>query len=332
MDWNLLQGHQRQRIWFEHALRQNRLGSTFLFVGPGGIGKRTFALLLAKTLFCQRVPPEQFAPCGVCTGCVQVEARTHPDLLQVFKPADKSGLSIEQIAGERDSRMQVGLCHDIHMSPQEAGRRIAIIDDADTLTIEAANAMLKTLEEPPRGAILILIGTSPQRQLPTIRSRCQIVRFDPPNMEEAMALLTARGYVADSEHLQKALELSGGDLLEAQRMLEPEAAEYREQIAASVSVAIPEAMRLTKLVTTYVEAGNSEAPVKRDRIRETMLVAIAEYRRQIRQRIAAAEAIDQPLNRMERCLQTLQQVDRNANTTTLIECWASDLQRARLFV
>jgi DNA polymerase III subunit delta' len=331
MDWQHLIGHERQRQWFAHALEQGRLGSTFLFVGPAGIGKRTFALLLTKTLFCQKVAPQEFAPCGQCSGCVQVEAQTHPDLLQVRKPPDKSGLSIELVAGERESRMQEGLCHDIHMSPQDASRRIAIIDDADYLTVEAANAMLKTLEEPPPTAMIMLIGTSPQRQLPTIRSRCQIVRFDPPSPEQAIALLAARGYTANADQLRLALELAGGDLLEAQRMLDPDACAYREQLTAALATEVPEAISLTRSVIAYVDAAGSEASAKRDRARETILVSIAEYRRQLRQRIAAHDSVDEPLTRLERCMQALTQLDRNANTTTLIESWATDLQRAVLF-
>ncbi len=326
MDWNQLRGHAGPKAWFAAAIRQKRIGSGFLFVGPTGVGKHTFALLLAKTLFCERSPAEAMAPCGVCQSCIQVEALTHPDLILVQKPADRSMFPIELIAGDRESRMQTGLCHDLHMSPQQAKRRIAILSDADLLTVEAANAMLKTLEEPPPGAILILIGTSPQKQLPTIRSRCQVVRFDPPPIEDAIALLEARGLQADHETLRTALELAGGDLVEASRMLDPEVCEFRNQLKELLAQEPPEATAMARLVTGYVGVAGEDALGKRERFRDAALAAIAEFRRQIRYRVDQGHDVSSAMARLERTLMALQHVDRSANSATLIESWAIDLQ------
>jgi DNA polymerase-3 subunit delta' len=331
MDWGRFVGHDRQRKWFRHAIASHRLGSGMLFVGPAGIGKRTFAILLAKTLFCERVPADEFAPCGVCPSCLQVDGRTHPDLLLIAKQKDRNAILIEQIVGDRDHRGQEGLCHDLHLTPQQANRRIAIIDDADFLNPEAANAMLKTLEEPPKGAILILVGTSPQRQLPTIRSRCQVVRFDSPSIEESLAILTQQGHATEPSQLRSALELSGGDLEDARRMLDPDACEFRERLSQALAEVPPQAIPLARALIQYVDGAGTEAAAKRDRIREAMLVAIAAFRKQIRDVSVTPQRLTPLISRLERTLQGLQQVDRNANPTTLLECWAIDLQQASVW-
>ena len=96
MDWQYFLGHHLQREWFKNAITHDRLASTFLLVGPESIGKRTFARIIAKTLLCTSVSPTDFAPCGTCETCVQIEAGTHPDLIQIAKESDKTALSIDQ--------------------------------------------------------------------------------------------------------------------------------------------------------------------------------------------------------------------------------------------
>ena len=112
-------------------------------------------------------------------------AGTHPDLLRVARPEDKHELPIRVI---RD------LCIDLGLKPMSGRRKLAIIDDADDLNDEAANAFLKTLEEPPEGSVLILIATSAEGQLDTILSRCRVVRFDPLPESELAAVLVEQGW------------------------------------------------------------------------------------------------------------------------------------------
>jgi DNA polymerase-3 subunit delta' len=131
-----------------------------VFVGPDGVGKRLVAKGIAQCLFCQRVSDEQLDACGACAACRQVLADTHPDLLTVGCPEGKRELPIALIAGEGERRGREGLLHDLSLRPMSATRRIAIIDDADTMNEESANALLKTLEEPPPGSLLFLISPS----------------------------------------------------------------------------------------------------------------------------------------------------------------------------
>ncbi|MEZ6086685.1 MAG: AAA family ATPase [Pirellulaceae bacterium] len=336
MQWNDFIGHERQRQWFAVALANGRLGSTFLFVGPASIGKQTFATLLAKTLLCPESSAERMQPCGRCESCIQVDAGTHPDLLRVEKPSDKSFIPVELLVGPRDARMQEGLCHDIRLRSYYGRRKIAIIDDADYLNQEGANSLLKTLEEPPVGSILILIGTSLQRQLPTIRSRCQVIRFGELQPAQAKTLLQRSEIEADESSIEQALQLSGGDLSQAAELLTSESQEFHESLNAILSRNPLNAIKLATAVTEHVNAAGTDASDRRSRLRQVLRMVIEFYRHQMQAvcRLDRFSEDDFPpiLYRIDRCVEAINQVDRNANQQSLIEAWAWDLQRGCILV
>src|ERR1700722_353926 len=221
MAWQGIEGHDAIVTRFRRALGRGRLASTFLFVGPSGIGKRAFAHKLAQSLFCQATPSEQLAPCGTCDSCVQTLAGTHPDLHVVAKPTDRAAIPVSAFIGDDQHRMREGLCHQIALKPFMGGRRVAIIEDADYLNEEGANALLKTLEEPPPRSVLILIATNVERQLPTIRSRAQIVRFAPLD-DEVVARLLTRNSNATSDEAARLASFAEGSIERAQEMADPE--------------------------------------------------------------------------------------------------------------
>lgn len=179
-------GHERPIAFLKTVLRNGQLGHAYLFHGADGIGKRQVAIRLAQTILCeQNVDEAQTDSCGVCRGCLQVEARTHPDFLLIEPDPEQTTpqIKIEQI---RELESQVVY------RPLIAARKVFIVDEADRLTIGAANALLKTLEEPPTHALFLLVTSRIDALPATIRSRCQRLRFAAPSQEQVQHTLTAR--------------------------------------------------------------------------------------------------------------------------------------------
>ena len=218
MSWHSIRGHDRVVAELRRSLQQGRFPHALLFVGPEGIGKRTFAKKLAKSLLCEAQPAADLDPCEACPGCLQVEAGTHPDFIEVARPEDKHELPIRVI---RD------LCNQFGLKPARGTHKVAILDDADDLNDEAANAFLKTLEEPPPGAVLILIGTSAEVQLQTIVSRCQVVRFDPLSQADIAELLLEQGVAEDAGAAAKLAALGDGSIRRAIGLADAELERFR---------------------------------------------------------------------------------------------------------
>ena len=195
MSWQGVHGQDDVVEQFRRSLVARAAGLHVPVPRAAGSGQADVRAEAAQTLLCSESPAERMQPCGRCPSCVQVQAGTHPDLFQIGKPKDKAEIPIALLIGEDDKRMKEGLCHDISLKPFMGGRRIAIIDDADHLNNAGANCLLKTLEEPPPQSVLILIGTKAERQLPTIRSRSQIVRFAPLTPDVLADLMLEQGIV-----------------------------------------------------------------------------------------------------------------------------------------
>ncbi len=346
MAWRGIEGHDAVVERFRRSLRRGRLGSTFLFVGPPGIGKRLFAEKLAQTLLCANVPAEEMAPCGRCDSCLQVAAHAHPDLYYVEKPPDKSFIPLEKFIGDDAHRMREGLCHDISLKPFMGGRKVAIIDDADHLNEESANCLLKTLEEPPPRSVLILIGSSADKQLPTIRSRCQTVRFSPLVAETVADVLLERGLVADVAQARRLAEHAGGSVERAAELADEGLWTFRRQLLGELAAGQLASVALAQALCPFVEAAGKEAPPRRARARQIVAFAIDFYRQLLRDRsglspLGDAEligAVEQARAAwpgdaltaaacIDRSLATLSHIDRNAHQTTLLECWLDDLGR-----
>ena len=343
MPWHGIEGHDSIVARFREALARGRLASTFLFVGPAGIGKRTFALKLAQALLCQDRPASSLDPCERCPACVQVAALTHPDLEIVGKPRDKSAIPVETFIGDREHRMQEGLCHRIGLKPFMGGRKVAIIDDADYLNQEGANALLKTLEEPPPQSVLILIGTSADKQLPTIRSRAQIIRFQPLAEEIVARLLVDRGIVSEAAEARRLASYSGGSLERATELSDPELWTFRGELLGALACWPVEGFRTAQTVSNFIDDAGKDAPPRRARSRLLIGFAIDFYRALVRrlhgdaavEHAELASLVEQAIRNgwtpsaamaaLERSLEALTHVDRNANQATMVESWFDDL-------
>lgn len=344
MSWQGILGHDSVQQKFQMAAARGRLSGTFLFVGPAGIGKRTFALKLAQALLCERNPESELNPCGSCSACVQVTARTHPDVELVGRPEDKSFIPLELLIGDDEHRLRSGLCYNLSAKPFSGRRKIAIIDDADYLNKEGANCLLKTLEEPPPKALLILIGTSEQRQLPTIRSRCRIIRFQPLSDADLAAVLREHRLVEQPQAIESAILLGPGSVTACLRWLDEDLAAFRTTLQNHLAKGEFDQLELGKLVLEFVDAAGKEAPAKRRRLHEVLEVAEEFYRGLIRI-LAGATASEEPqlaaalataarrfpddLEALTLCLErtlTAQgQIDANASPTNIVEAWLDDL-------
>ncbi len=192
-------------------------------------------------------------PCGRCESCRLFAAGSHPDLDVVGLPKDKSTLPLELFIGDKEHRNQDGLCHRIAFRPFFGGRKVAIIDDADRFSQESANCLLKTLEEPPPRSLMILIGTSPSKQLPTIRSRSQVVRFQPLERRDSRRDPAPTG-VADRHRTVCPL----GSLWRGERRASP-----RDQRSGPLAISSPTAARSVVCGTQSRAPGQSDSDVRR---------------------------------------------------------------------
>jgi len=339
--WQGIYGHDRVVEQFRRSLAANRLAASYLFLGPAGVGKRLFAVKLAQALLCQRSPTQQLEPCGQCESCLLLEAGNHPDLDIVGLPVGKRRLPVDLFLGDRDHRNQEGLCHSISLRPQMGKRRVAIIDDADHLTTESANCLLKTLEEPPPGAVLILLGTSRGRQLPTILSRTQTVRFSPLSDETMSQLLVEQQIVADAAQADRLALASEGSFSKAAQLVDPELLDIKQQLLPQLTPRRLESARLATELMAFVNQAGKEADLRRERLRSVFQMVAEHFRQLLRNSCQpptnaptmetstmgefGPATEDCYLDVLDRCLEAELQLDRNANQATLLECWLDDL-------
>ena len=345
MGWNDLLGHVEIVDQFRRCVQRGRLASSFLFVGPSGVGKCTFARNLAQVLLCEHGSSEGFDACGACPACVQVDAGTHPDFMVLTKPADKNFLPLELFIGDKEHRMREGLCYQIGLKPYHGGRKIAIIDDADYLNAESANCLLKTLEEPPPRSVLILIGTTEHKQLPTIRSRCQIIRFRPLDATAVARLLVDKGMVTDKGQAQKIARLAAGSLERALHFGDPELMGFRQQLYAYLAQPNVDSVQFSKALVAFVDEAGKDAPPRRHRMRQIIGFATDFYAELLRclaqlppnnsdtvlqDAVTSAKSgwrgdMNMAAMRLQRCLAAMDHVASNANQATLLECWLDEM-------
>ena len=345
MPWTDILNHDAPLERLHRTIQSNRLASTYLFVGPDGIGKRTFALMLAQALLCENVSTP-LTPCETCSACQQVIAKTHPDLILISKPADKAFIPLDAFIGDAEHRRQRGLCHDIGLKPYRGGRKIAIIDDADFLNIEGANSLLKTLEEPPPKSLLILLGSSEQKQLSTIVSRSQIVRFEPLTQEHVATVLHRLG-LETATPIEELAAASSGSVARAIELSDEEVYQFRSTLRTALASLDPGRDNFGKDVLGFVESVGKDTSMRRARMRMVGDFAIHFFEAVMHTAISDALAtqptdtdVENALNRLrkdpqsnaqavavaiERTVLMQDQVGYNASPINIILPWLKDL-------
>jgi len=255
MPFHTIIGHRSTIASLQTAAARERLAHAYLFHGEDAIGKRTTAVSFAQALLCERRSSESdLDSCGVCRSCHHIDARTHPDYF--FIEPDRE-LATPQIKIEQIRELEQQMIY----RPLVGDRKICMIDDADRMTIGAANALLKTLEEPPDHSLFLLITSRPASLPATIRSRCQGLRFATPARTDVEAALILKREMCPADARFLAM-LSEGRLGEALSM---DLKAVRAQQQELLELVSPNSLRS---VTNVLTAAESLA--KADRAPETL--------------------------------------------------------------
>jgi DNA polymerase-3 subunit delta' len=332
VSWQRVRGHEALVRAFDQARRKGRLAHAYLFTGPPGIGKHLFAAELARALLCENPPGDRLEACDRCPGCFQVAAGTHPDLFTVSRPEETLTIPID---------MMRELGRSLALKPARGRAKVAIVDDADSLNDPisgnaSANCFLKTLEEPPPGSIILMIGTNPDLQLPTIRSRCQVVRFASLQPAVVAELLKSQG-VDDPVLVERLARLSGGSLGQALALADPALWEFRRRLLQGLAQPQPDSVALARQWMQFIEEAGKEAAVHRRRASLVLRLLIGFLQDVLRLRVGGTPFLAEPedlgllrdlanradpeklLELIERCLEGDAHIDRRVQLVLVLE-------------
>jgi DNA polymerase-3 subunit delta' len=331
-NWNMLGHEWAVDMLHQHAARGD-VRHAYLFCGPPGLGRRTLALRLAQALNCTK-PIAAGIPCGTCRDCKQIEAMQHPDM-NIIQALDGDGLPKDGGTLKVDQVREVQ--HAMSLKPYQSKYRVALFLRFQEANDNAANALLKTLEEAPAHAILLLTADTPEQLLPTIVSRCEILRLRPLPIGAIEADLIERG--VDEERARLLAHISGGRPGYARRLVDDASVlEKREERLNDLQTLLP-APRVEKF--SYAE----KLAKDKDAMRQVILVWLS-YWRDVMLRVAQAET---PLVNIDRNMEieflagrlnlstarrvvndlesALEKMDKNVNSRLLAEVLLLDLPK-----
>jgi DNA polymerase-3 subunit delta' len=331
-NWNIL-GHEWAVDMLRRHVARGETRHAYLFAGAPGLGRRTLALRLAQALNCEK-PVAPGEPCFVCRTCKQIEAMQHPDLA-VIQAMDEDGASKEGGTLRVDQIREVQ--RTLNLKPYQSPFRVALFLRFQEANDNAANALLKTLEEAPAHAILLLTADNPEQLLPTINSRCEILRLRSLPLETIVADLLDHG--VDEDRARLLAHISGGRPGFARKLIEDVTVlEKREERLNDLQTILP-ASRVDKF--SYAE----KLAKDKDVMRQTILVWLS-YWRDVLLRVAGAET---PLINVDRNMEieflagrlnlsaarkvvsahesALEKMERNVNSRLLAEVLLMDLPK-----
>jgi DNA polymerase-3 subunit delta' len=254
MSFGEIHGHRHLVELLTRSIRQDSLPPSLIFAGPAGVGKRLTATALAQALNC--LTPIDGDACGTCAACTRIARGVHPDVM-IVEPGDTGSIKVEQVRDIVDRAAY---------RPFEGKRRAVIVDDADQMVTAAQNALLKTLEEPPAASVFLLVTSRPDMLLPTVRSRCPMLRFGPLSEADVAAALQARGQkpseavaaaAASEGSLGRALAIDAEERLVAR--------EAAERVLA-VAAAVPEPGRRIDVAKELLVKARGEGGTEREQL------------------------------------------------------------------
>ena len=331
-NWNLL-GHEWAVDMLRRHVARGEMRHAYLFAGAPGLGRRTLALRLAQALNCEK-PIAPGEPCFVCRTCKQIDAMQHPDLA-IIQAVDEDGVGKDGGTLRVDQIREVQ--RTLNLKPFQSPYRVAMFLRFQEANDNAANALLKTLEEAPAHAILLLTADNPEQLLPTINSRCEILRLRPLPLETIVADMLDHG--VDEDRARLLAHISGGRPGFARKLLEDATVlEKREERLNDLQTILP-ASRVEKF--SYAE----KLAKDKDAMRQTILVWLS-YWRDVLLRVAGAET---PLINVDRNMEieflagrlnlstarkvvsdhesVLEKMERNVNSRLLAEVLLMDLPK-----
>lgn len=318
MAWESIHGQGEALSRIRAAHHAGKLAHAYLFLGPDGVGKRKFAIELAQSLLCQR-PTGTLAACGQCPSCLQVLAGTHPDCFTVKREAEANELSVGVIKE---------FC--ARLSLKARGQwKVGIVEEADDFNVNAANAFLKPLEEPPPGSLLILLATSMERQLPTILSRCQVIPFRPLNRDDLRTLLTEWG-IAEPAEQDRLIRLAGGSPGRALALNDPSLWQFREQLIKELESARPDGDRLCTAWRKFAEEAGKVSAQQRERVMLSLQLLLEHYREKLREVAEDEYQTDAVCEAVEACLEAEVQLKRYLQIALILESLCDKLTKQRL--
>jgi DNA polymerase-3 subunit delta' len=336
VSWQHIEGHDAVIHLFESALRRGRLAHSYLFTGPAGVGKRLFAGEIAKALLCEDRKDDHLVACDRCRSCTLFDAGSHADFFATGRGEDSLVVKIETMRE---------LCQAFALKSARGRGKIAVLDDADDLNEEAANAFLKTLEEPPPGALLLLISTTSERQLPTIRSRCQIVRFAPLAPDLVEKVLSQNG-VDDPKTRERLARLSGGSPGQALALADPTLWEFRRTLLKGLAAPRLDAFTLARSWLAFAEEAGKEAAAQRRRAGLVLRLLIDFLRDALTYSVEGQPRLTEPedkspltaladrldpeglLDMIERCLEASGQIEHFVQLALVIEALLDSMSQS----
>jgi DNA polymerase III subunit delta' len=336
--WNLI-GNE----WAVDMLKKHVANGTtrhaYLFAGPPGLGRRTLAIRFAQALNCQS-PVEPGIPCGQCRDCKQIAAMQHADL-SIIEPTIKDPNNSKELVSAPNGEIRIQQIRElqktINLKPYQSRYRVLIFLRFHQANVEACNALLKTLEEAPSYAVLILTADNPEQLLPTIVSRCEVLKLRPLKVEEVMKELESRGI--ESGRAKLIAHISGGRFGYALRLLEDESLLGEREERLNDLQSLISASRVEKFAYADALAKDKES------MRQAILIWLS-YWRDVMLRTARAETplvnvdrnveIEDLAGRLDLSIarrlvsgleEVLEKMERNVNSRLLAEVLLLDLPK-----
>ena len=311
-------GHPKQLETLRLALAHGRLHHAYLFVGATGVGKKTIGLSLAKAIHCAMATGDF---CGECADCARIEDGNHPDVRFIEPLAGKKEISIQQIRE---------LEQELNLRSFSGNKKIVILDPATLMNLPAQNALLKTLEEPPKDSLLVLIAPNLGGLLPTVRSRCLRVSFVPLTRDQVVAFLVSQKKVR-VEEAQLLAAMSMGSL-EIVTAVDPQELLARRHRWIDLLLRVASGDYRTAAETAEALAGNKEESLRfldwaESWYRDLLVYTVTQNRQEVVnvdllpqiEQVSVAVGLERLLERIAEAKKAVVAIQRNLNRRMVLE-------------